>query len=148
MRGEGVGRLEYELMMLGRHSALAAVGDSAQSPGPRLERSAYVLMSRIELAGPMSIGQLAEAFGLDVSTVNRQTAAMSRAGLVERIPDPDGGIARKFRITPAGLERLHLHRDYLLTGLRRVLAAWTPDEVGDLTRMLARLNASIEEHAP
>ena len=50
----------------------------------------------------MSIGELSDAFGLDASTLNRQTAAAMRAGLVERIPDPDGGMARKFRITDEG----------------------------------------------
>lgn len=56
----------------------------------------------------MSIGQLSDAFGLDASTLNRQTAAMLRGNLVERIADPDGGIARKFRITAEGERRPRL----------------------------------------
>ncbi|MCP9948511.1 MarR family winged helix-turn-helix transcriptional regulator [Actinomadura madurae] len=70
--------------------------------GGLLERSAYILLSRVRIEGPMSIRQLSEAFDLDPSTLNRQTSAMLRAGLVERIPDPEGGIARKFRITSEG----------------------------------------------
>ena len=111
MTDEEIGRIEQEMMTLGRHASLGAIGDCARQPvAGRLERSAYILMSRIEASGPLSIGQLADAFGLDTSTINRQTAAMLRAGLVERIPDPDGGLARKFRITPEGLTRLHHHR--------------------------------------
>jgi predicted transcriptional regulator len=50
----------------------------------RLDRSACLLLSRIQAEGPMTIGGLSAAFGPDVSTLNRQTAAMLRAGIVER----------------------------------------------------------------
>jgi DNA-binding MarR family transcriptional regulator len=114
----------------------------------RLERSSYLLMSRIERSGPMSIGQLAEAFLLDTSTVNRQTAAMLRTGLVERIPDPGGGVARKFQITPHGAERLRQHRAWSVQGLTSVLTDWDNDEIHDLVRSLTRLNAGIERRQP
>lgn len=145
MADEEIGRIERELMVLGRHTSMGAVGDFARQPADgRLERSAYILMSRIETCGPSSIGQLADAFGLDTSTVNRQTAAMLRSGLVERIPDPDGGLARKFRITPEGLARLRRHRAWLTQGLERVLASWSDADIRSLADHLARLNESIE----
>src|SRR3546814_7701093 len=77
---------------------------------PHLDRSAYTLLTRLVMEGPMSIGQLSEAFGLDASTLNRQTAAMMRDGLVERIPDPEGGLARKFLVTESGRKRLDRER--------------------------------------
>ena len=93
----------------------------------------------------MSIGQLAEAFGLDVSTVNRQTAAMLRSGVAERIPDPDGGLARKLRITEEGRRRLQSEREWSVNGLRHVLEGWTPEEIGQLLSVLTRFNQSIEK---
>src|SRR6188472_1211030 len=60
--------VEYEQMLLSRHEVM-------RHRTGQLERSAYVLLSRIRLQGPMSIGELSEAFGLDASTLNRQTAA-------------------------------------------------------------------------
>lgn len=138
---EELGDLERELMLIGRHQAM---GSLRADPGGRLERSAYTLLSRIEAEGPMTIGQLAEAFNLDTSTVNRQTAAMLRQNLVERIPDPAGGIARKLRITGEGLRRLHHDREWSLNGLASVLADWPQDEVAALARLLTRLNRSIE----
>lgn len=134
--------IEFETMLLGRHlqpSVLRARG------GRRLDRSAYTLLSRIRMEGPMSIGQLREAFGLDASTLNRQTAAMLRAGLVERIPDPDGGIARKFRITDAGERDLDEERADNISGLERVMADWTPDEVDRFAEYLKRFNSDIEK---
>lgn len=133
--------VEYEAMLLGRHGLLST---ARARTGGRLERSAYVLLSRLQIEGPMSIGQLSDAFGLDASTLNRQTAAMMRAGLVERIPDPEGGIARKFRVTAEGEKRLNADREANVRGLERVLENWTPEEVGVLAAVLERLNRDIE----
>jgi DNA-binding MarR family transcriptional regulator len=106
---------------------------------------AYILLSRIEIDGPLSIGQLADAFGLDTSTVNRQTAAMLRTGLAERIADPDGGMARKLRITPEGERRMHAYRAWVVTGLGDLLAGWSPQDVAAFSGYLARFNEAIEE---
>lgn len=134
-------QVEFEAMVLGRHGFLPS---ARERPDGRLERSAYVLLSRLQIDGPMSISQLSCAFGLDSSTLNRQTAAMTRAGLVERIPDPEGGIARKFRVTAMGEKRLDADREANVRGLERVLAGWTPEEVAHLAAALERLNRDIE----
>jgi DNA-binding MarR family transcriptional regulator len=129
--------IEYEMMLLGRHVL-------AMRAQLNLERSAYILLSRIRVEGPMSIGELSEALQLDASTLNRQTAALLRAGLVERIPDPEGGIARKFRITAEGERRLDDQRALIVSGLEDVLADWTPDDVAALAGYLKRFNTDIE----
>jgi DNA-binding MarR family transcriptional regulator len=110
----------------------------------RLERSAYTLLSRIDAQGPMSLGELSDALGLDVSTLNRQTAAMTKAGYVERVPDPEGGLARKFRLTTVGAERLESDRHANMAGLRRVLVDWTGDDVDTFATLLRRFNTDIE----
>ncbi|WP_127940829.1 MarR family transcriptional regulator [Nonomuraea polychroma] len=86
--------------------AYRAVSELASPAEQRLERSSYILLRRLEADGPMSIGQLAQAFALDASTVNRQAAVLLRGGLAERIPDPEGGMARKLRVTEEGLRRV------------------------------------------
>ena len=99
--------LELETMLLGRHLAPLR---RPRSEDRRLERSGYTLLSRLRVQEPMSIGELSDALGLDVSTLNRQTAALTRSGYLERVPDPDGGMARKFRVTQAGVEQLESDR--------------------------------------
>lgn len=134
--------LERELMVLTRRHVFPG---PARHPDARtLERSAYVLLSRIEASGPMTIGQLADAFCLDVSTVNRQAAAMLAASLVERIPDPDGGMARKLAITAEGARRLDADRAVVLDKLGGFVDGWTDDEVRSLADMLSRFNVGIE----
>ncbi|MFJ5710620.1 MarR family winged helix-turn-helix transcriptional regulator [Streptomyces sp. NPDC093105] len=134
-------RVEFETMLLSRHSHLHA---PRARVGGGLDRSAYVLLTRIRMHGPMSIGQLTDAFGLDASTLNRQTAAMLRAGVVERIPDPDGGIARKFRITEEGERRLAADRSYNIGGLQRIMEHWSPEDVTRFADFLERFNRDIE----
>ncbi|MGN8246101.1 MarR family winged helix-turn-helix transcriptional regulator [Cellulomonas soli] len=134
-------RVEFESMLLGRHLEPILRHTTGEE---RLERSAYTLLTRLELDGPLSIGQLSDAFGLDVSTLNRQTAAVLRAGLVDRIPDPDGGMARKFCLTPEGRRRLEFERESNTQGLAGVLADWDEADLATLAQMLHRFNVSIE----
>jgi len=133
-------RLEFETMLLGRYSL------TSQRTAARLDRSAYTLLSRLSTEGAMSIGQLSEALGLDTSTVNRQTAAMRRAGLVDRIPDPEGGMARKFRISQEGAERLEADRTDSVRHLDAILTDWSPDDLGALVGYLERFNTDIERY--
>ncbi|MDX3585503.1 MarR family transcriptional regulator [Streptomyces europaeiscabiei] len=135
-------RVEYENMLLGRYQHLS------QSKGRRkdstLERSAYILLSRIRVEGPMSISELSDAFGLDASTLRRQTAATLRAGLVEHILDPEGGVARKFRITEEGERRLDEEREGNVRSLALVLEGWSEDDIAGFADYLERFNTSIE----
>jgi DNA-binding MarR family transcriptional regulator len=135
-------RIERECMLLARHQVM--VNREVEGHHP-LDRSAYLLISRLEAEGPMSIGQLADAFLLDTSTVNRQVAALLRAGLAERIVDPDGGLARKLRATEEGRRRLAADRERHVRGLERVLAGWGAADRRELLDLLARFNRSIED---
>lgn len=132
--------LEQELTLLARHQLSSA----QHTPDLELDRSGYQLLSRLELE-PMSLRQLAEAFRLDVSTVNRQVAALRRKGLVERIADPDGGIARLLRPTRTGLTLLRQDRATRVRQVSGVLVDWTPDQIETLLESLARFNEAIED---
>ncbi|MER6330855.1 MarR family winged helix-turn-helix transcriptional regulator [Streptomyces sp. NPDC014983] len=133
--------VEFEHMVLGRHQLSSTTRRHHEG---RLERSAYIMLSRIHVQGPMSIGQLSDAFQLDASTVNRQTAHAMRAGLLERIPDPEGGMARKFRLTEEGERKLLEERDLHVKDLDRVFEDWSAEDVENFARYLQRFNTSVE----
>ncbi|MFF8693561.1 MarR family winged helix-turn-helix transcriptional regulator [Streptomyces sp. NPDC015144] len=137
--------VEYEQMLLSRHSLLRNKG--GRRKGGLMDHSAYVLLSRIRVQGPMSIGELSDAFGLDASTLNRQTAAAMRAGLVERIPDPSGGMARKFRITEEGARTLDAERKGIVDSLERVMTDWSDEDISGFAAYLRRFNTDIERLA-
>ncbi|MFJ8753551.1 MarR family transcriptional regulator [Streptomyces sp. NPDC102441] len=134
--------VEYEQMLLWRHDLAHHRGGHHRNA--LLEQSAYVLLSRIRVQGPMSNGELSDAFGLDASTLNRQTAAAAHAGLAERIADPDGGMARKFRITDKGARLLDEERERIVRALDRVMGDWPDADIAAYAAYLKRFNTGIE----
>ncbi|MEV0695211.1 MULTISPECIES: MarR family winged helix-turn-helix transcriptional regulator [unclassified Streptomyces] len=135
-----IDELAYEHMLLTRYTLHNLTGRHTEG----LERSAYVLLSRLLAQGPMSVGELSDAFELDVSTVHRQTAAAMRAGLVERIPDPGGGMARKFRVTELGEKQLHDHRAALREAFGALLEDWPDEDFDAFVTYLRRFNTAVE----
>ncbi|MFE0113838.1 MarR family winged helix-turn-helix transcriptional regulator, partial [Amycolatopsis sp. NPDC059019] len=132
--------LSRELKLLSRHQVLP---HSLATP-LALERSAFLLLSRLEADQPMSLRELAEAFGLDVSTVNRQVAALLRQGLAERIPDPGGGLARKLRATEEGKRKLGQDQAQHRAGLDMIMTHWSAADRHTFFELLRRFNEDIE----
>lgn len=133
--------LVYEHMLLSR---AALQGMAPHEREFALDRSATVLLSRLEASGPMSVGELAAAFELDVSTVHRQVAAAMKAGLIERIPDVAGGAARTHRPTADGARRLREELDGREGAVRRVTTDWTDDELATFAALLRKFNRDVE----
>lgn len=133
-------QVELETLLLSRY--LTPLRHPAASR--LLERSWYLLLTRISGEGPMSIGELSHALMLDVSTMNRQTAALTKAGYLERVNDPEGGMARKFRMTAAGRAALEQDRAENLAGIRTLLEDWDPADVDEFTRLVRKFTESIE----
>lgn len=131
--------IEYEQMLLSRYTI-------AQHRHGGLDRSVYLLMSRIDVQGPMSVGELSATLRLDASTVQRQTTAAVREGYLERILDPAGSVARKFTLTALGQQRLKDVREYTVNAIDRITAEWPSDEVNKFAELLHKFNVSIEEY--
>ncbi|MGN2639795.1 MarR family winged helix-turn-helix transcriptional regulator [Nocardia takedensis] len=138
---EVVDSIEFETMLFGRYSLA-----SRKRAGRTLDRSVYTLLSLLHAAGPMTIGQLGEGLGLDDSTVNRQTAAMVKSGLLKRIPDPHGGMARKFRVTAEGERQWETQRAHNIGHIDAILADWSGADLAAFAAYLARFNTDIERY--
>ena len=133
--------LMYEHMLMSRH---ALQGSAPRLRRATLERSAAVLLARLQASGPQTVAELAEAFDLDVSTVHRQVAAAMKAGLIERVDDPDGGTARKHRPTQEGASRLREDFRGRTESIAAVTAGWSEEDVRQLARLMRRFNESAE----
>lgn len=144
MSADPIPGLEYETMIFGKH-AVSVASRVAQESGP-LDHSAYILLSLLQITGPISIGELSEITGRDASTLNRQTAALLRKGYAERIPDPAGGMARKFRNSPYGEQILAEVRAAAQEKLAEILADWDRKDLATFTELLGRLNRDVEKH--
>ncbi|MER5438743.1 MarR family transcriptional regulator [Streptomyces sp. NPDC002790] len=138
-----LGDLERELTLLSRHF-IAARGPRI---GQSLDRSAYVLLTRLETGEPLTLKELAHTFQADVSTINRQVAAMLKQGLVERIDAAAKGGARTFRPTPLGLERLDADRAISRAGAARLIeaAGWSSERTQQFLALMVEFNHGIEQ---
>jgi DNA-binding MarR family transcriptional regulator len=118
-----------------------------RSAGSQLERSAHLLLGYLRTQGPLSVGELSEALFLDASTVQRQTSAAMREGLIERVPDPEGGIARKFVATPHGIELLDQERERSIERLEEILEGWSDEDILAYAALHRRFNEAIKNHS-
>lgn len=135
-----IATLELEAMLLARHLTLVA----NRCEGNSLDRSAYTILSCLTCGGSLTLAQLSDAIGLEVSTLHRQTAAMLRSGLIERIPDPEGGIARKFVVTAEGEQQLAAACRENMGRLMRATQDWSPEDLSTFASYLTRFNQAIE----
>ncbi|MFD4176157.1 MarR family winged helix-turn-helix transcriptional regulator [Streptomyces anulatus] len=142
-RERRLGDLERELTLMSRHF----IASRGPRIGQSLDRSAYVLLTRLEMSEPPTLRELAHTFQADVSTINRQVSAMLRQGLVERFEDPGGGVARRVRPTPLGLERLEADRAISRAGAERLIeaAGWNDARVARFLTLLLEFNHGIEQ---
>jgi DNA-binding MarR family transcriptional regulator len=133
-----LGQLEYELMLLSRYHLRPH-----HSKDIVLDRSAVVLLSRLENVPPMTLKELAASLRLDASTVHRQVAALLRNDHVGYAPG-SGEVARRVTPTAAGLAALAETRTIFEEGIARVVADWPDDKQGQLHDLLRAFNQDIE----
>ncbi len=110
-----------------------------------LDRSAYGILCRLVDEGPQRLGLLAQAFGLDPSTITRQVQALEHEGLVERRPDPTDRRASLLDLTDQGREVLTATRDRRREWLRASLGDWDEHDHEEFGRLLEKFNLSIDK---
>ena len=113
--------------------------------GVKQERSAYPLLSSIDMLQPIGITDLATVLGVTQSTASRQLGALTDAGLVARTDDPDDRRAAIVRLTPKGERVLAAVRNARDEMLGTLLEKWSTKDRRQLNRYLARLADEFAE---
>lgn len=142
MSTDPIAALEYESIIFARHRN-QYTGQAGTNAGV-LDSSGYNLLTLLQLRGPSTIGELSAITGLDASTLNRQTKALLTKGFIERIPDPDGGIARKFHPTDLGNELLNEERTSSQEKYAELLSDWPEEDLRTFVKLLEKLNKAVE----
>src|SRR5688572_30721711 len=110
-----------------------------------LDRSAYGILCRLVDEGPQRLGLLAQAFGLDPSTITRQVQALEHENLVVRRPDPKDRRASLLDVTNMGREVLTTTRARRREWLRAALGDWDDHDRQEFGRLLEKFNLSIDK---
>ncbi|GAA1613294.1 hypothetical protein GCM10009789_79420 [Kribbella sancticallisti] len=142
-----IAEVEQELSTLFRRSRSAQM-QLARRVHQEMDAAGYALISQIDLgtaAGRPGVraSEVAQALGLDKSTVSRGLTQLETLGLIERVGDPDDGRARLLRMTTIGAERFGAMRAQRQTEFRAILDRWDSPDLADLARLLARLNLDL-----
>ncbi|MGH3439520.1 MAG: MarR family winged helix-turn-helix transcriptional regulator [Sciscionella sp.] len=135
-----VAALETQMMILVRNFALLT---ERHERDWGMDRAGYLLLRTLETVGPTTINGLAEAVGLDGSTVTRQVATMQDAGLVQRATDPEDRRCSIIRPTKQGVARMAEYRARRRDNVAKLTEGWSAHERRTLSKMLGKLNDSI-----
>ena len=137
-------RLQHQVALFARRAEQTRLGGVGKARNS-MDRAAYLLLNRLDREGPMGVKALAEAMGIDSSTVTRQVAPLVDTGLVKRTSHPEDGRAVVLALSPRGRGRLEEVRDSRRRLMAEVTGDWTPQEREVFTDLLVRFNTSLAE---
>jgi DNA-binding MarR family transcriptional regulator len=130
--------MEDELLL-----ALVAVKRALLARDRTLDPGAFPALHHLVAFGPSRQGPLADALGVDASTVSRQVRSLVDARLVEASRDPSDGRATVLAVTAAGRTFLAEHLRARRATLQAATADLTADERAELVRLLTKLATAL-----
>jgi DNA-binding MarR family transcriptional regulator len=107
--------------------------------GIDLDRALFPLLTRIELKGPLAIGELAELCGRDYTTVSRQVTKLVETGLIIRQSNPQDARITEVVVTKKGRDMTQALDHAREKIFKRFLAHWDKEELSVLARLLRKL---------
>lgn len=105
--------------------------------------AALDLLQVIAAGEEMRPSDIADHRSVHRSLVTRQLRELEDAGYVQFAEDPRDGRSWLVALTPAGREEMLRLQDVGLERFAMFVAGWQPGEVRQLTRLLAKLTASM-----
>ncbi|MEH7085908.1 MarR family transcriptional regulator [Neobacillus drentensis] len=132
--------IELELAILIRRTTSI----SSNKKLGNLDRSAYLILRRINEKGAVGVKVLADEFKLDISTVSRQAAALEHKDYLYRIPDPLDGRAYSLQLTELGAKELFDYQQARLKRVSELLEDWSDEERELFGVLLEKFNRSFK----
>lgn len=137
------GDIEVQAAVLTRNFELLRRRRSQQL---EVDRAEYLLLRTLADLGDCSIGDLAEALGLDASTVGRQVAVLEDSGWADRLVDPVDRRRTIVQMTAAGRAAMRRTSRERRRRTRELLAGWSERDLRTLATMFAAYNAEVARH--
>jgi DNA-binding MarR family transcriptional regulator len=135
--------LERSLTQVARAILRLDVPRGALPEGVSINRSGHWLLVRVSEQEHARISDVAEAVGLDLSTVSRQVRDLVAAGLMTKVQDPADGRASLLSLTEQGAAVLEAVSDARRRVLAEAIADWTDEERNALASGLLHLGSGL-----
>jgi DNA-binding MarR family transcriptional regulator len=130
--------IEAALTMLTRNPRMRGIHRLlSRESGVAIDRPTYVALRALE-DGPMHLSDLADACGVDISTISRLADRLLERGLIARSIDPADRRASLIEASGDGRAVQSQMRELREDSLSRLLGAWTPDERAAFATLLSR----------
>jgi DNA-binding MarR family transcriptional regulator len=113
--------------------------------GVALDRPSYVAIASLDDQGPMRVSNLAEACGVDTSTMSRLVERLLANGLIERAVAAADHRAVVVQVSAKGKRLLRRLKAVRREALNELLASWQRDEQQQFARLLSRFVSSLEQ---
>jgi DNA-binding MarR family transcriptional regulator len=136
--------LERALTQVARAILHLGLPRHALAEGESIDRSGYWLLVRVSENGPVRLSDLADAVGLDLSTVSRQMGALVNGGLITKEPDPHDGRSSFLNLSPRGAAVLESVSEARRGALADALTEWSDEERAILATGLFRLASGLQ----
>ena len=112
-----------------------------------MEKGSLKLLSYISTCGVQRLSDLPKEIPLDLSTISRHCAALTRDGFLDRADDPSDRRAVLINVTEAGHKRLDRLRAEKSALLKDATAHWSNDDIENFTKLLDRMSQDLEKFA-
>lgn len=117
--------------------------DILDSAGVSLDRSSYPIMTVLDEKGESTVTALAEALGLDTSTLSRQVRVLENRGLVARTKGKADARVSVLNLTDSGRGTMEKIRDARHRMLAGTLAHLSNSEIQALNKALSTLVVAL-----
>lgn len=115
-----------------------------EAAGLKLDQALFRLLVTIERLGPIGVVELADRLGRDYTTISRQVAKLASMELVTRRGNTEDRRIREATIAPKGKEMTDLLDAARERIGREIFASWSPQELSDLVRLMAKFADALE----
>ncbi|WP_034088765.1 MarR family winged helix-turn-helix transcriptional regulator [Streptacidiphilus albus] len=140
-------RLQYQVALFARRAERVRMGGVGEQRNS-MDRAAYLLLNRLEQEGPVGVKALAQAMGIDSSTVTRQVAPLVDCGLVDRVANPNDGRAVLLELSAQGRQRLQEVRLSRQELMRVLVSDWPEEERTRFCALLTQFNRALHDYNP
>ncbi len=113
-----------------------------------IDHGAAVVLSMLYRLGPVRPSDIAQACGLDMSTVSRYARTQEEAGRVAKVADPADRRAHRLALTDAGIEHVDGLWRARIENFRDLIGHWSPQDAQTLTTLARRLAADLGQEHP